>query len=265
MTKLSDDQIDRLVNELELTRFQVIDMAPGEFGRLLRGHDHKFHDEDDLWAWQKDVVEAVIDAAIKATTDRYNPRAACPLCRSLGSSWRESEGGWLVPNGLAMHLEGIGRAESCPVIEIAFKLLRNRHRETFNATEQAKQDAHAARLKTDPVLLIDPHREPVLAATTHYSSDAARPPDAWPAIEARLREIGFAIEKTGNVTTYKYMIGEDWMILADPRIANSVEFAIFKRSGKYRWKSIANYIRLQDRWKDWPGKFRERLLTKVRP
>jgi hypothetical protein len=158
-----------------------------------------------------------------------------------------------------MHLEGDGKAEKCRVLEIAFRRLRDEHREKFAAAEQAKRDELAARLKTDPVLLIDPHRAPELTASTLFSA-APRPPDAWPAVEARLREIGFAIEKTDNVTTYKYMAGEDWMILADPRVAKSVEFAVFKRSGKHHWKRIAGYIRLQDRWKDWPGKFREQLL-----
>jgi hypothetical protein len=249
-----ETEINNLEQELLLARRTVINNTPAEFHQLLYGYDdRKFDAESDLWHWRNDVADKVSDAA---ELDEHG-RAACPLCRSRGNSQSWGNDGWL-PGGLQMHLHGKGRVEECSVVEIAFKMLRDNHRETFAATEQAKQDALAARLKTDPVLLIDPNREPVLTASTSFY-EAPRPPDAWPAVEARLREMGFAIEKTGNVTAYKYMVGEDLMILADPRVASSVEFAVFKRSGKHRWKSITHGIRLQDRWKDWPEKFHTRL------
>jgi hypothetical protein len=151
-------------------------------------------------------------------------------------------------------------AESCRIVEIAFKLLQDAHHETFVAAERAEREALAARMKTEPLLLIDPGREPELMAETPFRSDTPRAPESWTMVDERLREIGFAIETIGNVTTYKYMISDNLMVLADPREAGKVEFGVFKRSGKYRWKRDQRVPSLRDNWKDWPAKFRARLL-----
>jgi hypothetical protein len=258
MTTTDQDIIEGLKRELEMTRFVVVGSAPDEFHSLLFGRDHQFNEESDLWHWRRDVFAAVIDAA---QPDQHG-RAACPLCRSRGNSQSWGNDGWAVGGGLWMHLDGTGHAEKCPVFEIAFKLLQDRHRETFIAADQAKSAAHAARLKTDPVILIDPNSEPVLMAESPWANETPRSPDAWTTVDGRLREIGFEIEKTGNVTAYKYMINENLMVLADPRKAGTVEFAVFQRSGKHRWKyapATARIKSLHDAWRDWPAAFRKRL------
>lgn len=259
MLRTDQDIIADLKRKLEEARWAVIAYAPDEFGRLLAGFDHQFNTEHDLWSWRSDVVAAVTEAVKR---DEHG-RAACPLCRSRGRSQSWGADGWLVPAGLAMHLRGDNNAGKCGVVDIAFKRLQDKHQEAFAANGQAKQEALAARLKTEPVLLIDPNGEPQLMAKTNYSNETPRASD-WTTVDGRLREIGFVIETTGNVTTYRYMHGDSWMVVADPREAGKVSFMVFKRSGKYRWKHGAARIpSLQDVWKDWPAKFRKRLLEAI--
>jgi hypothetical protein len=248
-------KIERLEHELEHTRQIVISLAPYQFGRLLYGVEHKFKTESDLWSWHRDVVHTVSRAAKR---DQHG-RSPCPLCGSHGNSQDWGNDGWLVPGGLQMHLRGESKAEKCVVLDVALKLLRAEHRETIAATEQAEADALVQRKKTEPLLCIDPHREPVLMAEPSDSYRERRPPDAWPPIEARLRNIGFAIEKTGNVTSYRYIADDKWIALADPRDADRVTFAIFRSGGKYRWIYKGSFA-LQDRWRDWLKNFRLRLL-----
>ena len=192
--------------------------------------------------------------------DRWGQsQVACPLCRSRGRGAFGMDG-WKLPTGLEMHLDGGGRTSRCPVAEAAWQLIRDRHHEKFAAADLAEAQQLALRKQTKSVVLIDPDREPELLFDFH---ETCRTPEQLAAVEDRLREIGFEIERNGNVATYRYLYGDKWMVLADPRKQNRVEFNLFKRSSKREWKRRDNWHEpyLNDKFNKWPEKFREGLKT----
>jgi hypothetical protein len=140
-------------------------------------------------------------------------------------------------------------------------MMRRRHYEKFKAEDLANKQKLALRKQTEPVVLINPDGEPELLfePDTYYMK--YRTPPQLAAVEDRLREIGFEIERTSNVITYRYMYGDKWMVLADPRHHNRVVFNLFKRFGKRPWKRRPEWPLpdLSDRLNKWPEKFHEGL------
>jgi hypothetical protein len=192
--------------------------------------------------WRRDII-AKISQSTEPDEEASRPfgekRAPCPLCKYRGSQAFGNDG-YKLPDGLARHLDGHGNVHSCDVLEAGFKGLRDSNRDKFAAAEKAEADHLAHRKRTEPVMLIDPvnySRNPVVLFDEGFvwGKQAWRTPEQLVAAEQTLREIGFTIEKTDNVTAYKFLQG-DWMVLADPRKNGQVEYRLFKRSGKRSWK-----------------------------
>ena len=253
----SDATITRLADELLLARHTIIELAPDQFHEILKGWRYKIERRRDLQQWRNDLCDAVIKAA-EPETNEWESRAACPLCRDSGSGAYGMDG-WKLPGGLKMHLEG-DRTNKCPVVDAAWKLMLDNHREKFKATELAEAQQLALRKQVDPVVLIDPNRAPELLLGSPWYSGAARKSETIAGLEVRLREIGFEIEHNGNMVAYRFMHGDKWMVLADPRRDGRVDFEVFKRSGKRQWKGLRSLgFHLLEKFKKWPEKFQEHL------
>jgi hypothetical protein len=234
---LRDDTIRRLEDELWHARNTIINLAPVQFHEILGGYDvvggarRTIETRQDLYQWRRDLRDAVIEAAERIEQPpRENSwmqehRVACPLCRSRGSGAFGIDG-WKVPGGLEMHLDGAGNAEHCSVTKTAYRLMLDQHREKFAAAELAEKQQLAERKKTEPVVLIDPDEAPELLFEPRYSFEKYRTPEQLAVIEDRLCEIGFEIERNGNVVTYRLMHGDKWMVLADPRLDDRIQFKL---------------------------------------
>jgi hypothetical protein len=162
-----------------------------------------------------------------------------------------------------MHLNGGGTTSRCPVIDAAWELMGSLHHEKIKAAGLAEGNSSLYENRPEPVVLIDPDGEPELLFEPDTYYRKYRTPEQLAAVEDRLREIGFEIERNGNVATYRYVYGDKWMVLADPRHHNRVEFNLFKRFGKRQWKRRLDWHRpyLNDRFNKWPEKFHEGLKT----
>jgi hypothetical protein len=261
---LPDEAIRRLEEDLYLARKTIIGLAPDQFHDLLRGFAYTIETQNDLYRWQSDLNAAVIAAAepIEPVGRWDDPKVACPLCRSRGRGAFGMKG-WALPAGLEMHLNGGGTTSRCPVIDAAWELMGSLHHEKIKAAGLAEAQQLALRKQTEPVVLIDPDGEPELLFEPDTYYRKYRTPEQLAAVEDRLREIGFEIERNGNVATYRYVYGDKWMVLADPRHHNRVEFNLFKRFGKRQWKRRLDWHRpyLNDRFNKWPEKFHEGLKT----
>jgi hypothetical protein len=269
---LRDDTIRRLEDELWYARNSIIKLAPDQFHKILRGYDlvsgaiRTIETRHDLNQWERDLHDTVIEAAERIEQPprenswMYEHRVACPLCRSRGSGAFGMDG-WKLPGGLEMHLDGTGNTEHCSVTKAAYRLMLDQHREKFAAAELAEKQQLAERKKTEPVVLINPDEAPELLFEPRYSFEKYRTPEQLAVIEDRLCEIGFEIERNGNVVAYRLMHGDKWMVLADPRRHDRIDFKLFKRSGKYQWRGLRRGPRsfhLRET-KKWSEKFPEHL------
>jgi hypothetical protein len=116
-----DEEIERLERRLSRARQTVIDMcpAPDDIKTLLSFEttfDQKTH--ADYRRWEMAVTDAVIAIAVPdpRLSNQYEERAACPLCKGVGSV-----PGFKLPLGLDYHLNGAMSAIQCPVTEAAFE------------------------------------------------------------------------------------------------------------------------------------------------
>ena len=118
-----DAEIENLKHELSKARRDVIELspAPDSLKELLSfetTYDQKTG--EDYRAWEAEVVAAVIATAVPdpALSNRYEERAACPLCKSVGHGPHKD--GFKLPTGLEYHLKGKMAAHHCRVTAAAF-------------------------------------------------------------------------------------------------------------------------------------------------
>lgn len=252
MTYRRTTNLDEANKEIDHLRSVIVCFVKEPFRGLIQHYD-PLESVAAFYDWQRATIEAVIE---KTAPSSYDERVHCPLC---GSAGRDGHG-YSLPGGLEMHLTGHGAAWRCDIIEIAFNIVMERNAERFEQHEQAALAYLKHRQQTERVFLINPAKEPELALPEHYDP---RPADEWPAAETALREMGFTIDIAGNVTTYKLMHGDDWMILADPRYRGKFEFHIFKRSGKaWRRPNSATVFSLRGAT-NWATRFRDRLQEHI--
>jgi hypothetical protein len=249
-TKLQKER-DGLREKLAHTNNQVEQLlwvcGGHAFGRDLLGYGYPMETNEDWYDWQRQLRDKVMEAAEKVA---IAGRAYCPLCGCGATDWGigrldrrdvTGERGWSIWAGLEMHLEGSGRTNECSVWKIAVWRLHNINSDKFNAASDAalqeKQARLKARLASEPTILVS-IGEFALRAQPDYSFETPRAD--WGPIERELREAEFQIETTDNWTAYKRTVGDQWLILADPRRAAGVTFRVFKRIGKgktWSWKS----------------------------
>jgi hypothetical protein len=108
------------------------------------------------------------------------------------------------------------------------------------------------------VFLIDPSAPPLLL-DEHLWSEKPRCLEEWDAVEERLRGLNFQKEVTENAVSYK-LYHENFVVLADPRKADRIEFRVFNAEKPKRRIHIHKTFHLLDSWKnDLSAKFKERL------
>ena len=251
-------------NDLGLAWRTIIQLVPDQFHDLLNGYAYTIENQRDLHRWERDLSAAVIAAAepIEPVGRWDGPKVACPLCRSRGSGAFGMKG-WALPAGLEGHLNGSGTTKRCRVIDAAWELMGSRHQTKIKMANLAEAQQLALRKQTEPVVLIDPGRAPELLFELGSFHETCRTPEQLAAVEDRLREIGFEIERNGNVATYRYMHGDKWMVLADPRSTTALSSICSDVPASDSGSEIRGWHQpyLFDRFKNWPEKFREGLET----
>jgi hypothetical protein len=260
-----DKQVRDLEEEVYRLRCTVIDLAPGEFHALLQASGRPMESWKDFHTWRDDVANAIAEATDpKPPSSVWWKGAPCPLCHGHPIGFHRA--GFKLPEGLRRHLAGDKKAQHCAVTEAAFSLVLDRYSHQFEKRREAEREEKRLRLRAGPKVLIDPARAPLTLFEDEWFG-SLRNPDELATVEERLREIGFAVEKNDNVFTYRLMHGTEFMVLANPRPSGKVQFHLFKRTGKQGWKEMdaatPNNFFLQDSWREWPAKFRTRLLERL--
>ncbi len=248
-------------HKLYETRQRLIKMAPEQFRADLHGYGHPMKTFDDMHNWCRAVVNRVIAEAT----------GACPLCgqyRRPGFYDDREQIPW-TEIGLESHLRGSHGVRQCLVFEAAEEILRDENLEEFRlamrAEDEQRKQERAQRLKTETVFLLSPKGPPVLIEETRYrGTHPVRSAEDLAATEERFREAGVTVERTNNVVAYRMMHGDDFMLLADPRLANQVSCAVFKRYGN-SWKHRGAFVlRGTKNWsKIIPQRFQ--AITKPKP
>jgi hypothetical protein len=120
-----DDEIARLKCELSNARQDIIKVSPAPMAmKALLTRTYKQKTPDDWRVWRSKVIAAIANLAAPdpALSNRYEKRAACPLCNSRGKS--NNQNGFRLPDGLEMHLRGSVKGRHCRVIAAAFENAR---------------------------------------------------------------------------------------------------------------------------------------------
>jgi hypothetical protein len=252
-----DERIKRLEDELWSARNDIVCLMPDDISDLLMGY-HFLKTRPDYYRWQRETIEAIVAMALPdPKASHFQNRARCPLCNRSGDVYGS---GFTLPIGLERHLEGFGNVSQCPATEAAFKNARNSKRDEFDDAEKVEREGLQQRKTTERVVLIDPTQPPLLF-DEHLWTTKPRSPEQLATAEQRLRDLGFEIEINGNVVAYR-LVNDEWLVLADPRAAGRIDFAVFNQSGKKRKRRMLGRDKfyLLDSWSaDLPGKFRKRL------
>ncbi|MDH2348147.1 hypothetical protein [Bradyrhizobium sp. SSUT77] len=187
--------------------------------------------------WKRDTVEAVIERAkVDPTLLSYpgiEEGAVCPLCGD-GTSAFGARGGFASPGGVGTSPDGL--RQYAPVLGTAFKLSAESLHDTLLASDRAEKEREQERRQSEPMVRHAAQAPPAFLYQTEWRGPArgeAKMGDS----EQRLRDLGFEIIVEGNVRTYRF-VQDDWLVLADPRVANKIEFEVTSLSKPKKSRSI---------------------------
>jgi hypothetical protein len=254
------DQIEQLKTELAWTRRHLIDLAAKSVpnGEMLFHGYYFCKTREQFRQWERDVMAAIIAAAVPDPESRRERRAYCPLCKEGTESWSAGHQGFTTPEGLERHLNGSMRAHQCSVME-ALSIIANEHAEPmFAEDDQRKADAEKSRRKTERTFVIN--EGPPQLLDEHIWRSRNKEQLFW--AEQRLNVLGFETIVNGNTVAYQRQHGE-FTILADPRETNHIRFQIFRRAPSGKFKPVTRQYRtasfaLPDAWKnELPFKFKK--------
>lgn len=261
-----DEEIKALRRELSNLRHDLIRLQPQEIADLLTSY-HACTTRAQWGKWRRDTVEAVIERATLdpalASYPGIEKRAVCPLCGD-GTSAFGARGGFAYPGGLERHLTGYGNMHQCTVLDTAFKLSAEYLHETLLASDRAEKEHEQERRQSEPMVRHAAQTPPAFLYQTEWRGPA-RGEAKMDEAEQRLRDLGFEIIVEGNVRTYR-LVQDDWLVLADPRVANKIEFEVTSLSKPKKkprhWRANTFYM-LDSYALDIPGKFRKRLQEAI--
>jgi hypothetical protein len=114
-----DETIERLRNELYITRREMLHLMPDDISSLLDGY-HRCESRQAAYAWEQEIVAALIQRVERprAPGQWEEQRANCPLCNSGAMTPYAS--GFSLPTGLERHLTGWGsQIRQCSVMRAA--------------------------------------------------------------------------------------------------------------------------------------------------
>ncbi len=271
---LQTERIRRLESELWSARRTIVGMAAEPLAEALLNY-RDCQSEDDFWRWRQQAIETVISAATVDPEISYlQPRAWCPLCR--GGSSGPFDRGFSIPEGMRRHLDGHGNVAACPVTAAAFWLAREGLQDRFEADKRTKEAILLERRETERLYLTHPNEPPrLLEERVEGWIGELRDAAAMHAAEQRLLALGFGMETSGNVVSWRLQT-EGWTVLADPRSVGRIACVLYRteilpvasigRSRKrHSPRPVTSSFTLLDTWKhDIPGKFRQRMEDAAR-
>lgn len=262
----SEDYAKRLEEELYFARLTLLEVLPEQFRECLDSF-REISTRRGFLAWESQVIEKVIERTPGGPENDFVPRrAACPLCKDEGSDPYTT--GFKLDEGLRRHLSGWGSTRQCPVIREAFAFayycLRDEIAQGERDEAEARELAAAERRRTERLFVVDPSEPPKLLneSSSGYFRDPkdCRGANELVFAEQRLREIGFEIQTTDRVTTYRFTSGE-CNVLADPREKGRITFLVYMQNPKRKKTAyLTRSFHLPDSWKkELSRKFADRL------
>lgn len=256
-----DQEVRRLKDELDDARRTILSLMPDAIHRELNSF-YQCESRAASHRWLEDVADRLI-ARVEATQrSAYDqPRADCPLCDSSPNSPYDL-GGFTVPEGLRRHLVGWGNVSQCGVTEAAWRLARehwnSKWRQAEIEEEAKSREQVAERRRTEVLFRTRPDRAPELRDQAYEPRAAGD----WPAVEERLRALGFVESLEGSVKAYTRE-HDDCLVYADPRSKGRIDFVVCPKPVPKRYGRKGHYLRqfsLLDSWKnDLEGKYQLRL------
>jgi hypothetical protein len=260
------DFLKRRKDDLYEARRTVVNLMLQDIQGLLSGY-HTCHSRADYIVWQWNVVADIIDLVDAEPEDYYGRRRGyCPLCKQ-GSSGPYG-GGFLLPEGLRRHLDGYGITHRCRVVKAAFDLAEDGLDRRFAADDIDAQRKDLQRRRTEKVFLVNSWEPPKLLEEgwgwllAHNPQQMASVEQRLPAAEQRICDLGFEIETSGNVVSYR-LKQHGYIVLADPREVGRIVFYIYTE-GEKKHRAWPPRFYLLDAWKnDLPGKFKQRLASAI--
>ncbi|MCK1554747.1 MULTISPECIES: hypothetical protein [unclassified Bradyrhizobium] len=259
-------EIKALRRELSDLRHDLIRLQPQEIADLLFSY-YGCTTRAEWEKWKRDTAGAVIQHAkvdpAQASYPGIEERAACPLCGD-GTTAFGARGGFAYPGGLERHLRGYGNMHQCTVLGTAFKLAADYLHETLLASDRAEKEREQKRRELEPMVQHAAQAPPAFLYQNEWRGPARGEAKIGEA-EQRLHDLGFEIIIEGNVRTYRF-VQDDWLVLADPRGANKIEFEVTsltnpKKTARH-WRANTFYM-LDSYALDVPGKFRKRLQEAI--
>ncbi|WP_354171732.1 MULTISPECIES: hypothetical protein [unclassified Bradyrhizobium] len=208
------------------------------------------------------IQRAKVDPPL-ASYPGIEERAVCPLCGD-GTNAFGSRGGFAYPRGLERHLTGTAICTNARVLGMAFKLSADYLNETSLATDRTEKERDEERRQSELMVRHAAQAPPAFLYQTEWRGPA-RGEATMGEAEQRLRDLGFEIMVEGNVRTYRF-VQHDWLVLADPRVTNKIEFEVTSLSKPKKkprhWRANTFYM-LDSYALDIPGKLRKRLQEAI--
>jgi len=141
----AERRVEKLEEGLDDARQALLSLLSDELQAIIREY-RRCATWDDLHEWERRIVEHVLgEARILGQEESYSPspRAFCPLCG--GGSSAPYQRGFLVPEGLERHLQGLHNARQCLVTKVVFGMALEELRPIFRAAN-APYEAERQRL-----------------------------------------------------------------------------------------------------------------------
>jgi hypothetical protein len=260
-----EERLRRLETDLQNTRDTVLGFLPKDLKSLFKNYWH-CKDSQQINEWMKSFLNKVMEVATPEGNPAKNevlvydqrPRVLCPLC-GCGSHNVVLQEGFLLPDGLMMHLTGEKNARQCRVME-AIMPLTDDHFQAIQLAETKAQNEESERRKSvEKLYQVAFSDQPVLIDECLYGKCPRNEHELiW--AEQRLRELGFQLVVEGRVTKYS-IERQDFFVLADPRSNGEILFRAYRMPLPKRGRGkLIRTFSIQDKWKtDLNKKFEMRL------
>jgi len=116
------NRIEELEKELYIARRVIVNFLSENIKNVYFKH-YYINSWDEMFEWKNNLIDKIIKNANileKTSIYDYNDRALCPICNSDTTTFNVK--GFVVPEGLKIHLLGRGGKNQCPVFLQIFKL-----------------------------------------------------------------------------------------------------------------------------------------------
>lgn len=273
-TTFDEQKIKDLEHELEMARWDIINLMPENRRKILMSFFH-CESRSETYGWKEKITEELIGTA-EVIGSPFGDRAYCPLCGDGSSSGYER--GYSLPIGLTRHLTGWGRTRECTVVKAASAIARDFWNDKFSPAER-EQDTEKAELlvkrrASELLFNVAPERAPLLFDERLYFGGVPRNQEEMTWAEQRLGDLGFRTVTSDKVRSY-IDEQEHYIVYADLRVKGRIDFAAYRRRASKRagakpsLRAIGTF-RIPDIWKndllkkyqEWIGKTTAELIER---